>query len=216
MASVILHVTFERGYIMEEPSKTVATHEPLNRSDLIDLYKHYWSVLQAELSFCHQYLNFYSGLLSALLAATLAGLLSIKFGDLRGLALLLGPALIFVLAWNGYQTVRTFYHRFVEAWVTAINLESMLHIRYAPQPITLGYEPAYISTQKSFIPTMEDDRIKGILEAKEKEGAEQVTKELSESKKGTTLFNAKITFLTFAVAAAILAVFIVLTTALPN
>jgi len=216
MASVILHVTFERGYIMEEPSKTVATHEPLNRSDLIDLYKHYWSVLQAELSFCHQYLNFYSGLLSALLAATLAGLLSIKFGDLRGLALLLGPALIFVLAWNGYQTVRTFYHRFVEAWVTAINLESMLHIRYAPQPITLGYEPAYISTQKSFIPTMEDDRIKGILEAKEKKGAEQVTKELSESKKGTTLFNAKITFLTFAVAAAILAVFIVLTTALPN
>jgi hypothetical protein len=201
---------------MEETNKTVATHEPLNRSDLIDLYKHYWSVLQAELSFCHQYLNFYSGLLSALLAATLAGLLSIKFGDLRGLALLLGPALIFVLAWNGYQTVRTFYHRFVEAWVTAINLESMLHIRYAPQPIILGYEPAYISNQKSFIPTMEDDRIKGILEAKQKKGAEQVTKELSESKKGTTLFNAKITFITFAVAAAVLAVFIVLTTALPN
>jgi hypothetical protein len=201
---------------MEETSKTVITHESLNRSDLLDLYKHYYSVLQAELSFCQQYLNFYSGLLSALLAATLAGLLSIRFGDWRGLALLLGPALIFVLAWNGYQTVRTFYHRFVQAWVTTINLESMLDIRYAPQPITLAYKPAYISNQQSFIPTIEDDRIKGILEGKEKKGAEQVTNELSESKKGTTLFNAKITFITFAVAAAILAVFIVLTPAFPN
>lgn len=201
---------------MEETSKTVATQELLNRSDLLDLYKHSWSGLQAELSFCQQYLNFYSGLLSALLAATLAGLLSIAVADWRGLALLLGPALIFVLAWNGYQTVRTFYSRFVQAWVTNINLESMLSIRYAPQPIPLGYKPAYISRQNSFIPTIEDDRIKGILEAKEQKGAEQVVKELSEGKKGTTLFNAKITFITFAVAAAILAVFIVLTAALPH
>jgi len=169
------------------------------------------------LSFCQQYLNFYSGLLSALLAATLAGLLSIKFGDLHELILLFGPALIFVLAYNGYTTVQTFYYRFVEAWVTAINLESMLHIRYAPQPITLGYEPAYLSNQNSFIPTIEDDRIKGILEAKEqKKGAEQVTRELGESKKGTTLANAKITFIAFGVAAGILSVVIVLTTALPN
>ena len=202
---------------MEETSKMMVTHMPLSRSDLLDLYKHYWVVLQAELSFCHQYLNFYIGLLSALLAATLAGLLSIKFRGWDELALLLGPVLIVVLAINGYQTVQTFYHRFVQAWVTSINLESMLHIRYAPQPIQLGYEPAYPSNQKSFIPTMEDDRIKGILQAiNEKKGAEQVTKELSESKKGTTLFNAKITFIAFGVAAAILAVFIVLTTALPS
>ncbi len=99
---------------MEETSKTVP-HELLSHSDLLDLYKHSWSVLLAELGFCHQYLNFYSGLLSALLAATLAGLLSIKFGGLRELLLLLGPALIFVLAWNGYKTVETFYRRFAEA-----------------------------------------------------------------------------------------------------
>jgi hypothetical protein len=105
---------------MEETSKTVDKQVPLSPSDLLDLYKHYWSVLHAELGFCHQYLNFYTGLLSAILAATLTGLLSTKFKGLYELALLLGPALIFVLAWNGYSTVQTFYRRFAEAWVTAI------------------------------------------------------------------------------------------------
>ncbi len=101
--------------------------------------------------------------------------------------------------------------------MTTLNIESMLHIRYSPQPITLGYKPAYLSNQNSFIPTIEDDRIKGILEAKEqKKGAEQVTKELSESKKGTTLRNAKITFIAFGMAAAILAVLIVLVTVIPS
>jgi len=215
--TVILYFLLERRFIMKESSEMVDTYEPLRRSHLIKLYKHYWSILLAELGFCHQYLNFYSGLLSAILAATLAGLLSIKFGDLRGLALLLGPFLILVLAYNGYQTVETFYRRFVQAWVTTLNIESMLHIRYSPQPITLGYKPAYLSNQNSFIPTIEDDRIKGILEAKEqKKGAEQVTKELSESKKGTTLRNAKITFIAFGMAAAILAVLIVLVTVIPS
>lgn len=46
--------------------------------------------------------------------------------------------------------------------------------------------------------------------------AEQVTKELSESRRGTTLANAKFTFITFEVAAAVLAVFIILTMAFPK
>lgn len=200
---------------MEETNKASAIQEPLQPSNLIDLYKHYWSALQQELGFCFQYLNFYIGLLSALLAATLAGLLSIKFGDLRGLALLLGPALIFVLAWNGYETIETFYRRFVEAWVTTINLESILHIRYT-QSIQLGYGPVYLSKEHSFIPTIEWPPIKRVLdEAKEKgENAEKVAEKLEE--KGTTLRNAKITFIAFGAAAAILAVIIVLTTVLPN
>ncbi len=51
---------------MKESSEMVDTYEPLRRSHLIKLYKHYWSILLAELGFCHQYLNFYSGLLSAI------------------------------------------------------------------------------------------------------------------------------------------------------
>src|SRR5437660_813390 len=113
----------------------------------------------AELDFCQKYLNFYSGLLSAVLAATLAGLLGLNFRGLDELTLLLGPCLMFVLAYNGYQTVKTFYIRFVEAWVTTLNLESMLGIRYSLRPSKLGYEPRYMSNQGSFIPTMEDERI---------------------------------------------------------
>ena len=197
---------------MEEPTKIVDEQKQLKYSDLIDLYKHYWSVLHAELGFCHQYLNFYSGLLSAILAATLAGLFSLKFRGLDELTLLIGPILIGVLAYNGYNTVKTFYTRFVEAWVTTLNLESMLGIRYSHQP---SDKPRYVSSYESFIPAMEDDRIMEILEGKEQEKkkgvsfiqqllhfieqllhrghkqggaaqaktAEQVTKELSESRK---------------------------------
>jgi hypothetical protein len=230
---------------MEEPTKVLDEQKQLNHSDLIDLYKHYWSILHAELGFCHQYLNFYSGLLSAILAATLAGLLSLKFRGLDELTLLLGPILIGVLAYNGYNTVKTFYKRFVEAWVTTLNLESMLGIRYSHQP---SDKPRYVSSYESFIPAMEDDRIMEILEGKEQEKkqgvsfiqqllhfiqqllhrgqkkggaaqaktAEQVTKELSESRKGTTLANAKFTFITFEVTAVVLAVFIILTMAFPS
>lgn len=223
---------------MGEPSKIGDEQKQLTHSDLIDLYKHYWLVVHAELGFCHQYLNFYIGLLSALLAATLAGLLGLKFRGWDELTLLLGPILIGVLACNGYETVKTFYKRFVEAWVTTLNLESMLGIRYSSLP---SDKPRYASRYQSFIPTMEDARIMEILEDKKQERkkrysffrqllhrehkkeetaqgrkAEQVTKELSESRRGTTLANAKFTFITFEVAAAVLAVFIILTMAFPK
>ena len=205
--------TRRSGYLSETP-KVLDEQKQLNHSDLIDLYKHYWSVLHAELGFCHQYLNFYSGLLSAILTATLAGLLSLKFRGWDELTLLLGPLLIGVLAYNGYNTVKTFYKRFVEAWVTTLNLESMLGIRYSHQP---SDKPRYVSIYESFIPAMEDDRITEILEGKaQAKTAEQVTKELSKSRKGTTLANAKFTFITFEVAAVVLAVFIILTMAFPS
>ncbi len=209
---------------MEEPTKVVDEQKHLKYPDFIDLYKHYWSVLHAELGFCHQYLNFYCGLLSAILAATLAGLLSLKFRGLDELTLLLGPILIGVLAYNGYKTVKVFYIRFVEAWVTTLNLESMLGIRYSHQP---SDKPRYVSRYESFIPTIEDPRIMKILEGKEQEKkkkggvaqaktAEQVTEELSESRKGTTLRDAKFTFYTFGVAAVVLAAFIILTVLFPS
>jgi hypothetical protein len=168
------------------------------------------------LTFCHQYLNFYSGLLAAILAATLAGLLNTKFGELHEWILLFGPLLMIVFAYNGYNTISTFYRRFVQAWVTTLNLESMLHIRYSPQPIHLPSKPRFISSEESFIPIIEDKRIKGILQSSKEKGAEQVTKELSKSRRGTTLANAKITFIAFTVVAINLSVIILLTAPKPN
>jgi hypothetical protein len=140
-----------------------------------------------------------------------------KFGDLHALALLLGPLLIIVLAINGYATVATFYRRFAEAWVTTINLESMLRIRYPKEEyIHLDPEPLYLSKEDSFISTYYWPPLKRIFEqAKDKQWrAERLTKELG--RKGMTLLNAKITFLAFGIAAVLLAGLIVITTTIPG
>ena len=140
-----------------------------------------------------------------------------KFGDLHALALLLGPVLIIILAINGYATVETFYRRFAEAWVTTINLESMLRIRYPKEEsIHLDPEPLYLSIEDSFISTYYWPPLKRIFEqAKNKQWrAERLAKELG--RKGTTLINAKITFRAFGIAAALLAGLIILTTTIPG
>jgi hypothetical protein len=59
---------------------------------LNDLRKEYREYSQRSLDKCFSYLNFYIGLLAALLAATLTGLLQVQPGDPRALLLLTGPA----------------------------------------------------------------------------------------------------------------------------
>jgi hypothetical protein len=66
--------------------------EAWGRPDLNDLRKEYREYSQRSLDKCFSYLNFYVGLLAALLAATLTGLLQAQPGDARALLLLTGPA----------------------------------------------------------------------------------------------------------------------------
>ena len=70
------------------------------------MHKHYTSELRSDLEFTYKYLNFYVGLNSALLAATIAGLLRQGEGDKKDLLLLFGPVLIIGLAIIGYRTIR--------------------------------------------------------------------------------------------------------------
>jgi hypothetical protein len=77
---------------------------------------------------CSSNLSFYVGLLSALLAAVIAGLLNVHHGDRRAFGLLIGVALILVLAEVGYSTVAAFYHRFIDAYFTLINIQHMLRL----------------------------------------------------------------------------------------
>ncbi|KOP23046.1 hypothetical protein AMR41_28315 [Hapalosiphon sp. MRB220] len=100
------------------------------RGELFELYKHYESVITGQLDFCYKYLNFYTGLLSAITAGTLTGILNIKSGELRGLALIIAPILTIFLAIIGYLNVRVFYFRFVQAWVTQINIGAMLNFKF--------------------------------------------------------------------------------------
>ena len=101
------------------------------RAELNDLRKEYREHSQKSLDKCFSYLNFYVGLLAALLAATLTGLLQVPPGDARAWLLLTGPAAALALGLLGYKTFVVFYRRFVEAWVTEINLQLMLgeHLR---------------------------------------------------------------------------------------
>jgi hypothetical protein len=196
-------------------TKTPAeANESLSRQELFDLHRLYKSIEKDQLGFCYQYLNFYTGFLSALLAATLVALLNMRHGMILELALLLGPGLTVALAIIGYLNVRVFYRRFVEAWVTTVNIESMLRIRYAT-PVDLGkdkrYTPKYTTVEGGFIAMFERKPIQATLDVKKT--ADAVLTETV--KKGDTLRYALWTFIMFVVGSLLLGVVIVLT-AFPN
>lgn len=132
------------------------------RGELFELYKHYESVSTGYLDFCYKYLNFYTGLLSAITAGTLTGILSIKRGDLRGLALIIAPILTVLLARIGYLNVRTFYLRFLEAWVTQRNIRAMLNLKFNTN-IKGIEQPLYIREDDSFITQSERYPVTQIL-----------------------------------------------------
>jgi hypothetical protein len=92
------------------------------------------------LSFCYQYLNFYTGLLSAILAATIAGLMTVPAGGLRGLVLLAGPVMTLILAGLGYSNVRVFYRRHIEAYVNLRNIEEMLADQYSKWALEANWD----------------------------------------------------------------------------
>jgi hypothetical protein len=102
--------------------------EKLDRAELLALHEQYATEMRTCLDFAHRNLAFYVGLLSAILAAVLAGLLQVDAGDVKALGLLIGPALIVWLAEVGYSTVRVFYHRFMDAYFTLLNIQRMLTV----------------------------------------------------------------------------------------
>jgi len=106
------------------------------------LRKEYREDSQRSLDKCFSYRNFSVGLLAALLAATLTGLLQTQPGDARALLLLTGPAAALVLARLGYQTFYLFYRRYVESWVTEINLQTMFGTEYAAEPYCSQLSPS--------------------------------------------------------------------------
>ena len=192
--------------------ETERVPEHLTRQELLAFHAHYESNMRDRINFCYQYLNFYIGLLSAILAATLTGLLTIKFGDRRVIALLLGPLLTLVFARIGYLSVKAFYSSYTRSWVTRANIEAMLGIRFAEGIDTGKYDPVYPSKYGGFVPRIESKSIEGVLkkvkEDTEKQWkAEEVMQELV--KVGDTLRYARYTFASFGLASIILAVFIV-------
>jgi hypothetical protein len=102
--------------------------EKLDRAELLMLHEQYATEMRTSLDFVHRNLSFYVGLLSAILAAVLAGFLHMGAGDMRVLWLLAGPGLVVCLAEIGYSTAKVFYHRFIDAYFTLLNVQRMLHL----------------------------------------------------------------------------------------
>lgn len=185
--------------------------ESLTRQELLAFHAHYESNMRERINFCYQYLNFYTGLLSAFLTATLIGLLNIKFGDIRGIALLLGPLLTLVFARIGYLNVKAFYSSYTRSWVARANIEAMLGIQFAEAIDTGKYHLAFASRYGGFLPRTERTPVETILD-KAKDGqwkAEEVMEELV--KVGDTLAYARYTFVSFGLASIILTAFILWT-----
>jgi hypothetical protein len=183
--------------------------ETLSREELLDLYKHYRNSIKDEIDFFHKFFNFYVGLLSAILAVTITGFLKIDDGEMLKLALLAGPILILVLSCIGYSNAKTFYRRFAEAWVTTINIESMLDLGQTDRVQPGIRQPAYKSDKGGFIPEITFQPLKELFDEAEKKpcSAEKLTKAIV--KKGTTLSQAKWTYVVFSIAAVVFGVAIV-------
>lgn len=82
----------------KEPGMGLETgriEKKLDRAELLALHEHYATEMRASLDFAHRNLSFYVGLLSAILAALLAGILKAGPGDLRALWLLSGSGLAY-------------------------------------------------------------------------------------------------------------------------
>ena len=187
--------------------------DEIGRQELIDLHTHYESVVKDELDLFFKYFNFYIGLLSAMIAATLAGFFSLKeslHGNIK-YVLTLGPFLIISLSILGYYFIRVYYRRFLEAIVTLINIKSML--RYTEKAeLAKNIKTPIMFPSKfggGFITQFNRKATRAILEEGSKNNwpAEDVLDKLL--KKGDTLRYAKLTLMLYGATAIALMGFII-------
>jgi hypothetical protein len=183
----------------------------LTRDDLFKLHQHYNGLVREELEFCFKYFNFYIGLLSALVAATITGFFQFALTSQRGLLLFIGPVLVVVLAVVGYNMVRVFYRRYIEAWITSLNIDAMLGLRAVPELGLEVKEPLFKSQfNEGFITEFNRPQARCLLELAKREhwSAEKLLDSVLQT--GDTLRFARWTFSMFAGAALVIAVAILL------
>ncbi len=187
--------------------------QEIQRQELLSLHTHYESVIKDELDLFFKYFNFYIGLLSAIVAATLAGFVSLKESLQSNIkyVLTIGPFLIICLSILGYSFIRVYYRRFLEALVTLINIKSML--RYT-EKVELARNikiPVKFPSKfgGGFITQFNRKETRAILEEGLNKNwpAEDVLDKLL--KKGDTLQFAKLTLMLYGAAAIALMAFII-------
>jgi hypothetical protein len=171
----------------------------VSRQELNDMRKEYRDLSHKSLDTCFGYLNFYVTLLVAILAATLTGLLRVRPGDPRAFLLLTGPVAMVVLVRLCYQTIVVFYRRFIEAWVTEINVEAILATDQLFNLDGFG-EPLIRSRSGGWIAKFERPEV----EAEVRSAADAESLVMAVTRRGDTLQYAKWTLLLFVAFAAVL------------
>jgi hypothetical protein len=220
--------TMTEGTESEDPVTTQNTALSLakvKRDELFELLKHYEAAAKDERDFLFQYLNFYTGLFSVILGVTLTGLLGLSAASLNPLlklSLLIGPLLTIVLSYAGYPMLQMCFRRFLQAWVTAINLRAMLGIAMLGfkgqinlgegihQPVYRGkYDKGFIAQfEVKDVPSLKVLSQEALSKAPEGSFSEEVLKKLYED--GDQLKMARIIFIAFRGAAIILSIVITL------
>jgi hypothetical protein len=202
---------------MTSQTGTVSRHEAL-KLQALKLHEHYSNSVKSELDFFFRYFNFYVGLLSALLAASITGFFQFRPEMPRALILLIGPAFVLVLAFVGWRTCKVFYQRFLEAWITALNLQEMLGFTRGPRYGDGLREPSIKGkTTDSFVAEFEiTGGVRRVVERARIQGcaAEEVLKQALLA--GETLRLAKLTFVMFGGAALVAAVTLTIYYMLPR
>jgi hypothetical protein len=134
-----------KGTESGDPDRTQSSG--LSREELFELHQHYEAAAKDERDFFFRYLHFYIGLLSALLAVTLTGLLGLFRASLDPLlevsfltGLLIGPILTISLSYVGFPVLEVCQRRFIEAWITTINIQEMLGLK-SSIPLKDGIRP---------------------------------------------------------------------------
>jgi hypothetical protein len=168
-------------------------------------------------------LRLYTGLLSAILAATLTGLLGLSESSLNPLlklSLLIGPILTIILSYAGYPMLRVCFRRFLQGWITAINIRAMLGIAMLGfkgrinlgegvcPPVYRGkYDNGFIAQfEVEDVPPLKVLSEAALSESPEESSSEEVLKKLLEG--GDQLRMARTIFMAFGVAAIILSIVI--------
>jgi hypothetical protein len=184
----------------------------IKRVELLHHYDTQHTTARDELSFAYQYLSFYISLIGAIIGATLLGYLNLAEGDRRGLALLAGPAMTVILGRLGSQTVNVFYRRFAEAWVSEMNIASLLGLYEAATWTSV--KPRFPSSRGGgplTSPLHPDIAKEFERAARESWPAESLAHEIVQWRLSPTLRYAKLTFWAYEIIGVVVAVGIVVT-----
>jgi hypothetical protein len=200
---------------------------PPTRSELLTIYDQHQQASGTWITISFAYMNFYVGLLSAILVVTLIGLAQVPRGDNRSFLLLVGPALVVILAKSGFGTVRAMYGRFFQQWITLQNIEAVMGLA-GPSPWLAQLEKPICASKYQGLLTQWQPLRKELEAAASRDGTAEsvldaVLREMgslrpalitlftrSELRLGITLRNAKLTFFAFQLAAVALALSIAL------